>query len=241
MQRLFGKITDNKVKLSSDDLHHLFNVKRYKVGEKLEVVDGDSTYLCEVKSVNPIDIEIINKIEANREISSKISLAFVLLKGDHNSLIVEKCTEVGCSKFYPLTSDRCVIKAEIGNDSNRIERLKKIIKGASEQSRRDNIPEIEDTQSIYSLFKRDFKNKVIAYEGLAGSSKTFLTYLNENKTIDDLLILIGPEGGFSTKEVDEAIKTGFIPVSLGKTILRGETACICATNLACTILGENNE
>lgn len=229
MQHYFGSIfEDGKLVLEETDLHHLLNVKRATIGEEIEITDKNTTYKCKISSIKPLKAEVL-EASNSREIENTLSLAFCLLKGDHNELIVLKGTELGVSRFYPVISSRVIVKPKEKED-NKFQRLKKIAKEGAEQCRRSSIPEIEGYISFDELLKLDYRHKIIPYEEESLKSNTLFSSLKAHKN-EPTLILIGPEGGFSNEEVDKAIKAGFEPVSLGKRILRAETAALYCSSL----------
>lgn len=229
MQHYFGSIfEDGKLVLEETDLHHLLNVKRATIGEEIEITDKNTTYKCKISSIKPLKAEVL-EASNSREIENSLSLAFCLLKGDHNELIVLKGTELGVSRFYPVISSRVIVKPKEKED-NKFQRLKKIAKEGAEQCRRSSIPEIEGYISFDELLKLDYRHKIIPYEEESLKSNTLFSSLQAHKN-EPTLILIGPEGGFSNEEVDKAIKAGFEPVSLGKRILRAETAALYCSSL----------
>ena len=139
-------------------------------------------------------------------------------------MIIQKGTELGISEFVPFLSARSVIRLPLEKDkANKAERYSKIIKGASEQCRRGKVPELKKIYEFKDLLKIPAKTKLIAYESVAVGGKPFLDEVSE-----DTLLVIGPEGGFSPEEADLLISNGFTPISLGRRILRTETACIAA-------------
>ncbi|MCQ2743006.1 MAG: 16S rRNA (uracil(1498)-N(3))-methyltransferase [Bacilli bacterium] len=231
MQRYFGTIQDKKAFLKESDVHHLVDVVRIKKGENIEVVDEGETFLCKIEATSPLSIEVVNLIEENREPDNQITLAFAILKGDHNDLIVEKGTELGASTFIPFVSERTVIKVNKGEEDNRLRRLRKIVSSSSQQCRRTNVPEVKDYMSLKEVLDLEFDEKLLAYENLAGESCTLLEKASSIEKGKRILIVIGPEGGFSPKEADLAASKGFAFVSLGRRILRAETACFASLSI----------
>lgn len=229
MQHYFGSVNSfGEVELDNDSLHHLLSVKRATIGEEIELSDINITYRCKLTSLKPLKADILEKVDC-RENNYSLGLAFCLLKGDHNELIVLKGTELGVSRFYPVISDRVIVKPK-GKEDNKYLRLCKIAKEGAEQCRRNVIPEVNEYIKFDDLLKIDYQHKIIPYEEERGSSSTLLSSLNSHKN-ESTLILIGPEGGFSKEEVNKAIEAGFEPVSLGKRILRAETAALYCCSL----------
>lgn len=233
MQRYFATtILDNHVLLLREDAHHLVDVVRTSVGEKIEIVSGESVYLAEVKSLKPLDIVLLSPIAEKRELDDRVLLAFALLKGDHNDLIVEKGTELGVSSFLPFLCERTIIKVPEGSEDGRLLRLRKIAQSSAQQCRRSLVPTVESYASFQAILSQPADVKLFAYESLAGESRTLTSVLSKNTKPSRVLLVVGPEGGFTPEEAQEAQKAGFTAVSLGRRILRAETAAITCASLA---------
>ena len=231
MQHYFGTILDNKAIIDGKQIHHLLNVRRTRVGERLEVSDDAVSYLCEVRSLEPLDIEVLHPLEEKRELDVDLYLAFGLLKGDHNDLIVLTGTELGVSTFLPFTSDRTVVIPEAGD--NKYRRLCKKAEEGALQCRRDVIPAVNDYARFEEILKINADVKIFAYEEEAGKGQKLFDIVSSIQKGSRVLALIGPEGGFSAHEAALAQEAGFVPVSLGRRILRAETAALyCASLIA---------
>ena len=225
MQHYFGKIQGNEAILGPEEAHHLLNVRRANLGEAIEVGDGESVFECKVVSLNPLRIAVIKEIEERRELPCEVTLAFSWLKGDHNELIVLKGTELGIKHFAPFISERTVARPE-GKEKNKIERLRKIAEEGTKQCRRAEVPSVEEFASYGQILAKKADHKVLAYEGMAGDSRSLLKALSSVRPGESILFVVGPEGGFSEKEAKMAVEAGFSFVSLGGRILRAETAAI---------------
>jgi 16S rRNA (uracil1498-N3)-methyltransferase len=226
MQRVFASIENNKVVLSEKDERHLRHVLRLKVGEEVEVVSEGKSYLSRVSRIEPFALEIVAPITENRELDHSLTLAWSLLKGENNDWIVMKGTELGVTEFLPFISDRTIIKADLHKEDNRLLRMRKIVESSSMQCRRSIIPEVKEYQKLSEVLDLPFDHKIIAYEGMNGESKTLIKLMKGVQKGESILLLIGPEGGFSEKEVALCVEKGCEMVSLGRRILRAETAAI---------------
>ncbi len=225
MRRFFADINNNQVIFSKDTLAHI-KVIRLNKGENIEVCYLGDVYICQVTNINPFDVKIIEKVsdQNNRELSSNLVLFCPLLKRDNFELVLQKSVELGVKHIVPYISSRVIKRVSKQEFEQKRERFEKIILNASEQSNRSYIPKLDrlyDLEELVDLYK-DSSNKFIAYEDV--SIKGDLINLNDN--IDDVVVIIGPEGGFSSKEVELFISNNFNVISLGKRILRAETACI---------------
>ena len=238
MQHYFGEIVDNKVILSKEDLHHLLNVKRANIGEEIEVSCNGKLFSCLVSRINPVEITVVNEIIKSRELKNKITLAFSVLKSSsYNELIVQKGVELGVNEFIPMFSERVIVKGKKEED-NKLVRLKKISKEAAEQCRRNIIPEISIYQDYIDVLSKEYDYKLFAYEGDFGKSNTIYKALENLKEGQSILVVIGPEGGFSDKEIKLAKDNGCQFVSLGSRILRAETACLYSCAIISSICEE---
>ena len=221
MQRYFGAVKQGQVSLCEDDIFHLTRVMRAKPGTMIEVVAENKVLLCKCVTFNPLKIEVVDEKKENNELPNEVILIASLIKGEHMDLVLQKATELGVKEIVLLNTERTIAKV---NGEAKLERFRKILKEAAEQSKRNVIPTLEKVISMNELDKVDADVKLIAYEGDQGSSKSFENEVKSIKPGQKVALLVGPEGGFSEKEVDLATKQGFIRVGLGKRILRAETA-----------------
>mgnify|MGYP003311649625 CR=1 FL=1 len=221
MQRYFGAVSHGVASLCEDDIFHLTRVMRAKPGTQIEVVSEGKVYLCETTSFSPLKIEVIQELQGNSELPSKVILVAALVKGEKMDLVLQKATELGVSEIVLLETERTIVKIK---DESKLERFRKILKEASEQSKRTVIPTLNRVISINKLSEVNADVKMIAYENEKGSTNSFNKLVNSVKTGQSVAIVIGPEGGFSENEVEQANKLGFTSVGLGKRILRAETA-----------------
>ncbi|MCR5506072.1 MAG: 16S rRNA (uracil(1498)-N(3))-methyltransferase [Bacilli bacterium] len=231
MQRYFVNKINNEIVFNDSDVHHILHVMRMKSGEQVEVVLDGQLFCATIETTNPLKVYLSYEIPSDSEISRDVTLFYALAKGDKIDLVVQKATELGAKRIVLMSTERCVVKWEEKEISKKLERYKKIIKEASEQSHRLLIPEILGVYSLNNLPKELLMDtNFFAYEKEAGNTTSFFEELN--KTSGKVSILVGPEGGFSSKEAELVINQyGFIPVSLGKRILRSETAAIYALSV----------
>lgn len=231
MQHYFGTIVEEKAIIDGKQVHHLIDVRRTSVGEKIEVSDGTDAFLCEVECLSPLSIRVLHRIEQKRELDIDLTVAFGLLKGDHNDLIVLKGTELGVGHFMPFVSSRVVV-APKGNEDSRIIRLRKKAEEGAMQCRRDLIPDVSGYRSFQEVLEFKADLKLFAYESLAGSEEDLLSFARAKLVKRSrVLLVIGPEGGFSEEEARLAENFDFHFVSLGRRILRAETAAIYGASI----------
>lgn len=225
MRRFFGKVDNQIVKFSKASLDHI-KVLRLNYLEQIEVCDDGNVYLCEVSNLKPFEVRIIEKKDSSlsRELTKNIILFCPLLKRDNFELVLQKATELGVKEIYPYISSRVIKRVTKEEFNLKIDRYNSILLNASEQSNRDFVPKLHELNSLEKLAKlyQNCQNKYIAYEQKAMlGNKITIVDSNEN----DYVVLFGPEGGFSLQEVELFKTNNFKLVSLGKRILRAETAC----------------
>ena len=230
MQHYFGTIVGGNAILNGDQLHHLIDVKRAEIGEMIEVSEEGESYLCRVDSIAPLTISVVKHIEEKRELDIDLTIAFALLKGDKNEIIVLKGTELGVSTFIPFTSKRTIVDVSDKKQKKK-ERLEKIAQEGAKQCRRDMIPAVKDIVTFRDLLSLNYDVKLFAFEGEAGQSNSIIKEALKIQKRSSVLVVIGPEGGFDPEEVALASDYGFTFVGLGRRILRAETAAIYAASI----------
>ncbi|MCD8036139.1 MAG: 16S rRNA (uracil(1498)-N(3))-methyltransferase [Clostridiales bacterium] len=233
MPRFFTEpenIKDNIITLSGDDAGHISRVLRSKIGEILTVCDGTGNdYEAEITEITEkeVRLNIIKTTFTASEPSVKITLYQGLPKGDKMETIIQKCVELGVTKIVPVNTERCIAKLDKNKEKKKTERWQKISESAAKQSGRGIIPEIGGVMSFSEAVKQasETDGAMIPYE--LEEDRGLKEFLDGFKG-QTLAIFIGPEGGFSADEIDRALKAGILPVTLGKRILRTETAGMAA-------------
>ena len=242
MHRFFvpsENISDKTIRISGSDVNHIKNVLRMAPHEKIEVFDSlGNIYQSEIEELkdNSVICSIISEKKENIESHIDITLAQCLPKGKKMDFIIQKATELGVNYIIPVISERSIPKIEEKADK-KIDHWQKIAKEASEQSGRSKVPEIKPLSYLKDIITAQklvpsYDLKIIPWEGEKEKNLKFILEAQDGRRDFEIppsikiLILIGPEGGFSKQEVQEAKDNGFISVSLGKRILRVETAAI---------------
>lgn len=233
--RLFASFDENNEIIFTDaDTKHLLKVLNFQIGKKVEVVVNKELYLAEIISVSPsLKAKAVEKINFDPELTSFVRLIYSIPKGDKLDLVVQKATELGVSEIVLLNSERCIAKITKEKKDKKLKRLNEIAKNAAEQSHRLIVPTIElvlDNINELSFYKENNFN-YIAYEKEFSSKNNVLIDDLENLNDKIINVLVGPEGGFSEKEVEIANSFNFKNISLGKRILRSETAAIALLSL----------
>lgn len=231
MQRYFvnkEQFIDNQVVITGDDVHHISKVLRGNIGEKIICANGEGyDVYAEIVSIEPKKVicKIVDTVADTREPQIELILAQALPKADKMDLIIQKGTEIGVSAFLPFTSERTIVQLNDKKEQKRVERWEKIAKEAAEQAHRSRIPYILPVTDLKELLS-DLRGilPLIAYE--KENTNCLNKVLTDNSNQKRILLIIGPEGGFTEKEIKLAEEKGAISISLGKRILRTETAGI---------------
>ena len=221
MQRYFAK--DNELNISDMDKHHIINVMRMKKEDNIEIVYDGNVYLCKIKSINKNDVsyDIIKKLEINNELPLKVTIAIPLVTESKMDFMLQKCTELGINDFIVYESERSKIKVN-EKINKKLARWNLITKEASEQSYRNYIPNVYGITKIKNLIDLNYDLKLVA--STKKIEKTLKFMLQNSTKCDNIIIVVGPEGGLSLSEEDFLLNNGFSGVTFGNTILRCETA-----------------
>ena len=226
--------TTGRFYITDSDFNHIRNVLRMKKGDEILVSFEGKSRLCELEDFEDESVSalIIDDDYQDTELPVKIHLFQGLPKADKMELIIQKCTELGVSEITPTEMSRCVVKLEEKKKKSKTERWQSIAESAAKQSKRSIIPTVNTPLSFKELLKKvsDFDLFLVPYENEEGMKATKKA-LEEIKVGSKIGILIGPEGGFDEKEIEQAINTDAKVISLGKRILRTETAAITALSM----------
>ncbi len=231
MHRFFAEpsqIGDKEIIITGSDVNHIRNVLRMRTGEELLISDGQGKeYHCVLKETGESEVraEICAKRDENAELPSRITLFQGLAKGDKMDLIIQKCVELGVFRIVPVNTKRTVVKLDARKEESRRKRWMTISESAAKQSGRGIIPEISAVKSFPEALKEAAELDVclIPYEKAEDMAHT-REVLSGIPTGDSIGIFVGPEGGFEEEEVVQAMAVGAKPITLGRRILRTETA-----------------
>jgi len=218
--------------ISGSDAHYVKNVLRMKVADSLKLLDGNGTiYIAKIAEIKKDEVvcKIVSSCQDQSEPKIKVTIAQGLPKAKKMDLIIQKCTELGVCEIIPMLTERAIGK------SAKSERWQKIAKEAAEQSGRAIIPKITQLTKFPEVTKlaQDYDLALIPWElETSRSLKSALSSLSISPSHHlSILILIGPEGGFSQKEAEAAKQAGCLSVSLGSRILRTETASLAILSM----------
>ena len=221
------RISDNKIIITGDDAFHISRALRMAKGEHITVCDMQcNEYDCVLSEFNPDNVvaEIVASRKIDNEPPVKVFLFQALPKGDKLDTVIQKAVECGVFEITPFESERCVVKSKPEAEERKTERRNRIALEAAKQSGRGYIPQVNPTVSFERAVEKACECDlcVFCYEGEENLSLKQL--LRENSSAHTISMFIGSEGGFSVDEVKYATERGMKSVSLGKRILRTETA-----------------
>ncbi len=239
MQHFFvpaSQVEETEIIVKGSDVNHMKNVLRMKPGEEVTVSDGNNCrYLCRIKEyveTGEAMLTVIRREENDTELPSKIYLFQGLPKQDKMELIVQKAVELGVYQIIPVALKRCVVKLDEKKARKKISRWQEISKSAAKQSGRGIVPEVKSVLPWQEALELAAKLDIllIPYELAKGMDKTkkLLAAIQPGQSIG---IFIGPEGGFEKAEVSEALEKGAEAITLGRRILRTETAGITTLSM----------
>lgn len=239
MQKFFveeNQIENDKINIIGEDVKHISSVLRMQKGEQILIGSKETleTYLTEIEQIEKEKVvaKIIEKYDTQTESNVEIDLYQGLPKADKMELIIQKTTEIGVSKVTPVDMVRCIVKLDEKNAKKKIERWQKVAEGAAKQSKRSKIPEIKNKIKI-----KDLENIISQYDAfiVAYEEENEVTLKQELKKLKEqekykIGILVGPEGGITKEEIEKLTSYNAKVVTLGKRILRTETAPIVLTS-----------
>lgn len=230
-----SQISDKSVIITGEDVNHIKNVIRLNPGDEISISNGidGREYRCGIARITDTEVycELRFIKEEGVELSSKVFLFQGLPKGDKMELIIQKMVELGVYEIIPVAMKRCVVKLEEKKAKARLTRWQAIAEAAAKQSKRAIVPQVHEFMDFKEAlaYAKDMDVKLVPYEmegtlekstGMAGTREI----INNLKKGQCIAVFIGPEGGFEGQEIEAAIAAGLQPVTLGRRILRTETA-----------------
>lgn len=219
----------NSITITGGDVNHIKNVLRMSVGDKICVINGQNNkeYYCEITALgsDTVDTRICEIRESDQELANEIVLFQGLPKSDKMELIIQKAVELGVHTIVPVSTDRTVVKLDAKKEANKRKRWMSISESAAKQSGRLRIPKVTQVVSFREALEMAGKMDVrlIPYELAEGMEKTreIMSGIQPGQSV---AVFIGPEGGFESSEIEKAREIGVQSITLGKRILRTETA-----------------
>ena len=224
-----SKIQGNHIFIDGPDVNHIRNVLRMNPGEEVNVTDGtgEKVYRCAIAAIgeDTVELNIMWAQEKGMELPSKIYLFQGLPKSDKMELIIQKAVELGAFQVIPVSMKRCVVKLDEKKADAKIKRWQGIAEAAAKQSKRGVIPTVAPVMSYVQAVKTasEMDLKLVPYELAEGMEQT-KQLIESVRPGQQIAIFIGPEGGFDPEEIRLATEAGIQPITLGKRILRTETA-----------------
>lgn len=231
MQRYFIKSHDSDkqtVYIKGDDAHHIRDVMRMETGRQIELVIDNEVYLGVIQTIerDRIKAEIVRELKETSK-TLPVTLALALIRKTPFEFALQKTVELGIAGFVPLRMDHSVVKITNEKADKKTKRYQTIAKEASEQCKRHQIPHVDKPRELEELDFDAFDEVIVPYER-NNPADSLRHHLRAGGKELRRLVIIGPEGGFSPGEIDYLKKRNAVFVSLGKTILRAETAAIYA-------------
>ena len=220
---------EDSITITGGDVNHIKNVLRMSVGDKICVINGQNNkeYYCEITAVgnDAVDTRICEIRESDQELGNEVVLFQGLPKSDKMEFIIQKAVELGVHTIVPVSTDRTVVKLDAKKEANKRKRWMSISESAAKQSGRLRIPEVTPVVSYREALEMAKKMDVrlIPYELAEGMEKT-RELMSSIQPGQSVAVFIGPEGGFESSEIEKAMEIGAWPITLGKRILRTETA-----------------
>ena len=224
-------VSADTARITGGDVNHIKNVLRMHPGEEIMILDGSGMeYRCEIETISD---EVLAKVLEAKKTEAELSVRLLLFQGlpkkDKMELIIQKAVELGVSEIIPVLTKRTVVKLEDKKkEQKKLERWQAIAEAAAKQSGRGIIPKVCEAVKFSEAVKQAeaLEEALIPYELAEGmdEARERIRGLHGKKTIG---IFIGPEGGFEEDEIALAVKSGIHPITLGKRILRTETAGLC--------------
>ncbi len=228
--------------ITDADFNHIKNVLRMKQGDSFLVSSASKSDLCVLDSFteDAVIAKITEEDYQDTSLPVKLYLFQGLPKSDKMELVIQKAVELGAEGVIPVEMNRCVVKIDDKKKKSKVARWQAISESAAKQSKRTIIPEVSDVLSYKQAMEKakEMDVFIVPYENKDGMKAT-KNALSEIKKGMSVGILIGPEGGFDEKEIEIAESVGGLTVSLGKRILRTETAAITALSM-CMLYAEMN-
>lgn len=238
-----SQIGKEYVTITGSDVNHIKNVLRMRVGEKIRVSSASGRdYYCAVAELTDefVQADILDERACSTELPSKIYLFQAIPKGDRMEYVIQKAVELGVYEIIPVAMKYCVVKLDEKKAANRVKRWQAISESAAKQSKRSRIPRVHPVMNFQEAcaYAGQCDLRLVPYENEQGMQATGRA-LEKVVPGASISVMIGPEGGFSREEIDR-VREDMEVLSLGKRILRTDTAAICAMSALMLILEQKS-
>lgn len=248
MHRFFvekNQIQGNRVTITGTDVNHIRNVLRMKEKDEITVsAGGNQEYTCYIEEITPEEVTaaVMYVQESGLELPSRIYLFQGLPKGDKMELIIQKAVELGAYEIIPVATKRCVVKLDAKKEASKLRRWNLISESAAKQAGRMAVPRVTGVMTFSEAlsYAESLDIRLIPYE-LEKDMKKAKKIINSIVPGQSIGIFIGPEGGFAEEEVGQALEKGAVPITLGKRILRTETAGFTVLSILMFTLEQEEE
>ncbi len=236
-------VGEKEIEITGDDVNHIRNVLRMTEGQELVVSCGRGTdYFCRICRLEErgVRLEILREEPAVTELAVRITLFQSLPKGDKMEYIIQKAVELGAVEIVPVMSRRCVVKLDERKAEKKRIRWQAIAQAAAKQSGRGIVPAVGKAVSFERALNRakESHTLLIPYELCRDMAGT-VSAMEDSVRGDSIALFIGPEGGYERGEIEAAVECGAVPISLGKRILRTETAGLAALSMLMFMIEKN--
>lgn len=223
------------ITITGSDVNHIKNVLRMKPGEKIRVSNQKGQdYFCSILELGDdfVQADILDSEAANTELSAKVYLFQALPKGDRMETVIQKAVELGVHEIIPVAMKYCVVKLDAKKAENKRKRWQAIAESAAKQSKRSLIPVVHEVMSFKEAlsYAKECKVNLVPYENERGMEATGKAF-SELQKDDTISVMIGTEGGFSEEEIELVKEENMKIISLGKRILRTDTAAIATLSM----------
>ncbi|MFH1137934.1 MAG: 16S rRNA (uracil(1498)-N(3))-methyltransferase [Pseudomonadota bacterium] len=231
------------VRLSEAEAHHARDVLRLEREDEVILVDGrGGEFPARIVNLDPgrVDLVIVAALRSESEPPLNLTLGLAVLKSDNMDLVVQKGTELGLTRLVPLYTDRSAVRLDGQRAEKKVLRWREIARQAVKQCRRGRVPDIEPVMNLDDFLAGpgEAELKIMLYEARRGEGSPWEEVMSRQPRPVKATVLVGPEGGFTDREVARAERAGFRPFSLGPRILRAETAAIAVISVFMFALGD---
>ncbi len=237
-----SQATNSLVAIQRSEAHHIKNVLRLKPGDRIKLFDGTGfEYDAVIRNMSPaqVDVEIRTKVRASLGPGAQIMVAQAFLKEKKMDDLVRKLCELGVAKWIPFFSQRSIARPDVSRLAGRSRRWQRIAAEALKQCRRIDLPEITTAHSFEEVleFSQTCDLNIVFWENQSTPLRRDIAP-NDKHDSRKILLMLGPEGGFSQEEIEMAKRSGFVVAGLGPRILRAETATLAAVTLVQYLFGD---